>query len=147
AREAALIIGLYGLWQLAGRLSVMGTDDAFLRAEAIMRAESWLPSIPSMQEIILWSSAVTQTANNYYAVMHFPATIALLVWLFLRHRDRYGQVRWVLAVTTFLCLMIQLVPVAPPRMMPGIVDTGIEFGQSVYGGGFGAGEYAAMPSV
>lgn len=147
ALEAALIIGLYGLWQLAGRLSLMGIDDAMARASAIAHAEAFLPSIPTMQHLILWSPVLVQIANIYYAVVHFPATIALLIWLFLRHRDIYPGARWVLVLTTFTCLAIQLVPVAPPRMLPGVVDTGITYGQSVYGGGFGAAEYAAMPSV
>lgn len=149
AREAAIVVGLYGLWQLAGRLSVMGMDGAFARAEWISGTEEWLPvpSVAQMQHLVLWSAPLTQAANIYYAVVHFPATIALLIWLFVRYRGDYGRVRWVLALTTFACLAIQLIPVAPPRMMAGIVDTGNEFGQSVYGAGFGADEFSAMPSV
>lgn len=147
--EAAIVLGLYGLWQLAGRLSVIGVDGAFTRAEAISRIETWLPlpSVAQMQHLVLWSPPLTQAANIYYAVVHFPATIALLIWLFFCHRREYRRVRWVLALTTFACLGIQLIPVAPPRMMPDVVDTGILFGQSVYGAGFGADEFSAMPSV
>lgn len=148
-REAAIVIGLYGLWQLAGRMSVTGTGGAFARAAWIEGAQRTigLPSEAAMQHLVLWSPFLVQIANIYYAVIHFPATIALLIWLFVRHRADYGRARTVLAVTTFLCLMIQLMPVAPPRMMPGIVDTGIKYGQSVYGTGLGADELSAMPSV
>lgn len=148
-REASLIFALYGLWQLAGRLSVTGTSGALARAEWIARLQAdWhLPGEAAMQHLVLWSPILTQAANIYYAVVHFPATIALLVWLFVRHRPRYGHVRWVLVLTTFGCLVIQLMPVAPPRMMPGIVDTAAEYGQSVYGSGFGADQLSAMPSV
>ena len=41
-------------------------------------------------------------------------------------------------------------PLAPPRMMPGFVDTGLQFGQSVYGAersGGVANQFAAMPSL
>lgn len=148
-REAALVVALYGLWQWAGGLSVVGGDGAIARAEWISRAESFLPlpSIAAMQHLVLWSGTLTQAANIYYAVVHFPATIGLLIWLYVRHRDRYGHVRWVLALATFASLAIQLMPVAPPRLMPGIIDTAARYGQSVYGGGFGADELAAMPSV
>jgi hypothetical protein len=55
----------------------------------------------------------------------------------------------VLALTTFACLLIQLLPVAPPRLLPGAgyVDTAARYGQSVYGLGLGADELSAMPSV
>jgi hypothetical protein len=72
-----------------------------------------------------------------------------LIWLFFRHRDRYRQVRRVLALTTLVCLAIQLIPVAPPRLLTGYgyVDTAEKYHQSVYGLGFGADQLSAMPSV
>jgi hypothetical protein len=60
-------------------------------------------------------------------------------------------VRAALVLLTGTCLLIQLIPVAPPRMLPlaGMVDTGVLYGQSVYGGvaGFNPTEVSAMPSV
>lgn len=148
-REAALVVGLYALWQFAGRLSVTGTSGAIARAEWIEHVQQilHLPSEAAMQHLVLWSSSFAQAANIYYAAVHFSATIAFLIWLFLRHRGQYGQVRTVLALTTFACLVIQLIPVAPPRLLPGIVDTAVLYGQSVYGSGFGADELSAMPSM
>jgi hypothetical protein len=71
-----------------------------------------------------------------------------LIWLFWRHRDRYRPVRTTMAWATLICLLVQLMPVAPPRMLPGIVDTAVKYGQSVYGpGGFAADQLSAMPSV
>jgi hypothetical protein len=151
AREATLISGLYALWQLAGTLSVMGTDGALARARWIVRTErAWhLPSEASLQRATTEKSdLVAQASNLYYATMHFGALFAFLLWLFLRHRDQYRRVRRVLALTTLACLLIQLVPVAPPRMLPGFVDTAVRYGQSVYGsGGFDADQLSAMPSV
>jgi hypothetical protein len=60
------------------------------------------------------------------------------------------------ALFTGVSLLIQLVPVAPPRLLPvtgpqgtGLVDTAVRYGQSVYSwaGGFNADQYSAMPSV
>src|SRR4051794_23426072 len=154
AREATMISGLYALWQLAGTLSVFGSDGAVARAEWIERTErAWyLPSEASLQRATTGHSALlAETANLYYATMHFGVLFLFLLWMFLRHRDRYHAVRRVLALTTLVCLLIQLLPVAPPRLLGpgyGYVDTGAQFGQSVYGGGvFGADELSAMPSV
>ncbi len=150
AREATMIAGLYALWQLAGTLSVLGTEGAYSRAEWIERTErAWhLPSEASIQRVVTGHSAfVAQAANLYYATMHFAMLFVFLLWLFLRHRDRYRPIRRVLALTTMACLLIQLVPVAPPRLLPGFTDTAAQYGQSVYGLGFGADALSAMPSV
>jgi len=92
-----------------------------------------------------------QAANGYYAIAHVPAVIALLLWAFIRHRDRYPHLRNVLALLTGACLAVQLVAVAPPRMFPGLgfVDSGHLYGQSVYTAvGTGVSDQlSAMPSL
>jgi hypothetical protein len=151
AREATMISGLYALWQLAGTLSVLGTAGAFSRADWLERTErAWhLPSEVSVQRALTGNSTLTQAENLYYATMHFGALFVFLIWLFVRHRERYGKVRRVLALTTLVCLAIQLIPVAPPRLLPGYgyVDTAEQYNQSVYSLGFGADQLSAMPSV
>jgi hypothetical protein len=154
AREATMICGLYAVWQLAGTLSVFGSGGAVAKAKWIERTErAWhLPSEASLQRATTGHSAVlAEGANLYYATMHFGVLFLFLLWMFLRHRDRYRPVRRVLALTTLVCLLIQLVPVAPPRLLGpgfGYVDTAAKYGQSVYGAGvFGADELSAMPSV
>ena len=128
AREATMIAGLYALWQLAGELSAGGYGGAFARARWIERAEHsvGLPSEASVQRALTGNAGVAHVFDIYYATMHFGVLFVFLVWLFLRHRDRYREVRRVLAVTTLLCLLIQLLPVAPPRLLPGYVDTAAE---------------------
>ncbi|SHG71633.1 PAP2 superfamily protein [Jatrophihabitans endophyticus] len=149
AREATLIGALYTLWQLAGTLSLLGTSGAFARANWIERTErAWhLPAEASVQRVVTGNDVVAQAANLYYATMHFSVLFVFLLWLFVRHREHYRPVRRVLALTTFVCLAIQLLPVAPPRLLPGYVDTAAQYGQSVYGLGFGADQLSAMPSV
>jgi PAP2 superfamily len=153
AREAALVLGLFALWQLAAFLSVLGPDDALNRARWLWHAERLvhLPSEAALQRLILPHPLLVQAFDLYYDVLHFPVMIACLVWLFVRHRERYGQFRISLVAFTALCLLIQLIPVAPPRMLSGIgmVDTAARYGQSVYAarGGFDADQLSAMPSV
>jgi hypothetical protein len=151
AREATLISGLYALWQLAGQLSVVGTSGAYSRGAWIERTErTWhLPSEADLQHAVIGHTWVLHAADVYYATAHFGGLFLFLIWLFVRHRDRYPKVRRVLALTTLACLLIQLVPVAPPRLLPqfGYVDTAAKLGESVYNLGLGADSLSAMPSV
>jgi hypothetical protein len=149
ATESSLIAALYSVWQLAGQLSVAGSTGAFARARWVddVERDLRLPTEGSVQRLILGHPLLTQAANVYYATMHFGGLFVFLIWLFVRHRDRYAAVRTTLALTTLACLAIQLIPLAPPRLMPGYVDTAQRYGQSVYSLGFGADQLSAMPSV
>jgi hypothetical protein len=153
ARETALVLVLYAIWQLAGRLSVMQVHGALDRGRGVWRLEQalHLPSELELQRAVLPHRWLVVGANAYYAFAHVPVLIAMLVWLFVRHRDRYPEVRNVLAIGTGAALLVQLVPLAPPRMLPGLgfVDTAVRYHQSVYaplGRGL-AGQLSAMPSI
>jgi hypothetical protein len=149
ARETAVIGVLYGLWQLAGDLSGASKDGAYERAHWIEHVERYLP-LPgerSMQHVILGHRLVMETANLYYAAMHMTLMLTFLIWLFVRHREHYRPVRQVMAWTTLGCLLVQLLPVAPPRMMHGFVDTGQLQHLSVYSNGLPIDQLSAMPSV
>ena len=153
ANEGAIIASLYSLWQLAGRLSLLGIEDANTRGEQIWALERalFLPNELTLQQWVLPSSFWTQFSNLYYAIAHVPAMGIFLVWLFLRHREHYSTWRNTLALLTGLSLLIQLIPVAPPRLtdQTGMIDTGIAYGQSVYGvlGRGIAGQLQALPSI
>jgi hypothetical protein len=152
-REAGLVCGLYALWQFAATLSQSGTYAAVTRGAWIWDVERTLhvPGEQTVQGWVLPHPLIVQAANLYYDIMHFTAMFAVLIWLFLRHRDLYPRWRTTVALFTAQCLLIQLVPVAPPRMVPstGMVDTAVRYGQSVYNssGGFQADALSAMPSV
>jgi hypothetical protein len=153
AQESAIILGLFALWQYAGSFGVMGPDGALGRAQWIWDAErvAHLPSETTVQAFFLPHPLIVQFFNYYYAALHFPVLVGTMIWLFIRHRDRYSAARTTLVVLTAACLLIQLIPVAPPRMLPstGMVDTAIEYGQSVYSAtaGFNPDQLSAMPSV
>jgi PAP2 superfamily protein len=153
AWEAALLFGLYALWQFAGSFTVMGTSGAIPRARWLWQAERFahLPSETALQHPFLSHPLLVQASNLYYDILHFPLLGACLVWLYARHRGSYPRVRTTVALFTGASLLIQLIPVAPPRLLPmtGMVDTAVRYGQSVYSwsGGFDADEFSAMPSV
>jgi hypothetical protein len=153
-REAGILLTLFALWQLVGQFSLMSGDHALDRAAWIHRTELrlGLPDEASWQAAVTPYPVLVRLANYYYAVMHFAVMIAMLLWLFLRHRDRYPWVLTTVVLVTASCLLIQFIPVAPPRMLSdsGFVDVAAEYGQSVYSGGVGgihADELSAMPSV
>ena len=153
-RETATVLGLFAVWQFAGQLSVMGTGGALARGRWIWDTERTLrlPSEHTLQQWVLPHPLLVQGANYYYAVMHFGMMIALLAWVFLRHRESYPWVRTTLILVTASSLLVQLIPVAPPRLLgvTGMADTAVQYGQSVYGttiGGLQADSYSAMPSV
>jgi hypothetical protein len=158
AREAAVLFGLYALWQFAGSFTVMSRAGAMSRGHWLWHAERvlHLPSETSVQRLFLPHPLLVQTFNLYYDTLHFAALGACLIWLYVRHRDRYPAIRTTVALFTGASLLIQLIPVAPPRLLPvtgpggtGLVDTAVRYGQSVYSwhGGFNADEFSAMPSV
>ena len=153
ALESALLFGLYALWQFAGSFTVMSAAGAVPRARWLWRAERvlYLPSETALQRPFLPHPVLVQACNLYYDILHFPVLGACLIWLYARHRASYPRVRTTVALFTGVSLLIQLIPVAPPRLLPGtgMVDTAVRYGQSVYSwhGGFDADEFSAMPSV
>jgi hypothetical protein len=153
ARETAVVLGLYALWQYAGTLSLLKVDGAIARARWTFHLEHelHLPSELWVQHQVLDWSSLTQALNVFYATVHFPAMIAFLIWMFIRHRNDYPQVRNTVVLVTGASLAIQLIPVAPPRLTPGLgfVDTGALYHQSVYAkvGTPGPDQLSAMPSV
>lgn len=153
ARETALILGLFALWQYAGSFTVMGPGGALARSQRIWRFERalHLPGEAAIQRVFLPHPLLIQFFNLYYDVLHFAVLIGCLIWLFTRHRDAYRRTRTAVAAFTAVSLAIQLIPVAPPRMLAsaGMTDTGVLYHQSVYSSaaGFNPDQLSAMPSV
>jgi hypothetical protein len=153
AWESALLFGLYALWQFAGSFTVIGTSGALPRGRWLWDAERvlHLPSETALQRLVLPHPLLVQACNLYYDILHFPLLGACLIWLYARHRADYPRIRTTVAAFTGISLLIQLIPVAPPRLLAstGMVDTAVQYGQSVYAwsGGFDADEFSAMPSV
>jgi hypothetical protein len=153
ARELATVLLLYALWQYVDTLTFRQVHGAETHARWVWDAERWLhlPREQSVQHLVLPHGWLVQLFNGYYAIVHGPALIITLVWLFVRRREHYPRIRNCVVAVTALCLLVRLFPVAPPRLLPdlGFVDTGFLYHQSVYGNGAGglSSLLAAMPSI
>jgi len=153
AREAGMLLGLFALWTYAGSKSEVSLAEAMRRAAWIWHAERdiGLPSEAALQRVFLPHPLLVEALNWYYAVLHFPVLIGCLVWLFVWHRGEYWRVRTLVLLFTAVSLLVQFIPVAPPRLLPltGMTDTGLTYGQSVYGAhaGIDADQLSAMPSI
>ncbi|MEV6246717.1 phosphatase PAP2 family protein [Streptomyces sp. NPDC051742] len=155
-RELALVTALFLVYK-CGRLFANGHETrAFRNADRVWDAERaiHLPSEETIQQLLLHGEPLIRAANTYYAAVHFPATLAFLVWLYLRRPAHYVWSRRVLALLTGAALALHLLmPLAPPRLLAagGLVDTARIYGPSVYGAtpetDSMANQFAAMPSL
>ncbi|MBG0851043.1 phosphatase PAP2 family protein [Streptomyces spinoverrucosus] len=154
-REFLLVAGLFLVYKFGRLLATDHTREAFRNAHRVWDLERalHLPGEGAVQSLLLHGDTLVRLANAYYATVHFPATAALLVWLYLRRPGHYVWARRVLAAVTAAALVLHLTfPLAPPRMLAatGLVDTGRVYGPSVYGSPDTdtlSNQFAAMPSL
>jgi hypothetical protein len=153
SQEIAIICALFALWQVANGLARGHTTGGLARGRDVWNAERWLhlPSEVSAQNLIIHHHELVRLANYFYESAHFTTMVVFLIWLWLRHRDRYPFVRNVIAAFTAMSLLMQMVQVAPPRLITGtgLVDTGAAIGPTVYNSFTAniADQFAAMPSI
>ncbi len=153
-REIALVSAMWFTYHWGRGVAIGQQATAFANARALHHLEVVLrlPSEASVQALV-GSDSLLKLANYYYVGVHFPVSVAFLVYgLIFRPFSEYRWARNVMAIQTGLALIIQvLVPLAPPRMFPqwGFTDTMTALGPSAYGGALGAAanQFAAMPSL
>jgi hypothetical protein len=153
--ELTLITVLFSLYKLGRVVAAGHVAKALANADLVWHLERLirLPGEDRFQGLMLQSESLTKSANVYYATVHFPITIAFLVWMWACHPETYRWARNVLVILTGSALAVHLVfPLAPPRLVPDVwmVDTGHLVGPSVYGPPASdtlSNQYAAMPSL
>ncbi|MDX3614321.1 phosphatase PAP2 family protein [Streptomyces europaeiscabiei] len=155
-REFLLVAGLFLVYKFGRMLANGHTTEAFRNAHLVWDWERalHLPGEGSVQSALLHGDTPVHLANVFYATVHFPATMAFLVWLYLRRPAHYVWARRVLAALTAAALLLHLAfPLAPPRMLDvaSLVDTGQVYGPTVYSAAPAtdslANQFAAMPSL
>ena len=151
--ETAILVLLMAGYRGVRALAKGELVQAFQNARQILNVERLLGLTleSDIQQWILSRPIVLHLVNHYYLWMHFPVVIALLGWVFWRHREHYTSLRNELTAITFLGLVVHILyPLAPPRMMPGFIDTLGRFGPSIYPDSAlegAANQIAAMPSL
>ena len=108
-----------GCWPTTTRCRATENAHRLLDLEAALHldVEAWanhlfvdLPGLPL-------------AASYWYSALHYLVTPAVLLWVYRRHPLGYRRVRNVLVGATAAGLVgFVLLPVAPPRMLPGYVD-------------------------
>jgi hypothetical protein len=155
-RELLLVAGLFLVYKFGRQLANGHTAEALHNAQRVWGWERslHLPGEGAVQSALLHGETLVRAANLYYVAVHFTATAAFLVWLYLRRPDHYLWARRVLALVTGAALTLHLTfPLAPPRMLDAahLVDTGQVYGPTVYGAHPAtdsmANQFAAMPSL
>jgi hypothetical protein len=158
-REVALLAVLYVGYSAARMLGDADVAGAVAHAEDLLRLESALHL-----DVERWANRALQDvpllallASYWYAALHYLVTPAVLVTAYRRAPHRYRQVRSTLVAGSALGLVgFTLLPMAPPRMLPGYVDTLATTAGSGWWGtdasapkGLGGltNELAAMPSL
>ncbi len=154
AKELSFVSAIYSVWRIARQLPIAQEDGAIERARQIARFQDFmrLPSELGLQHWVIERDLVAEFTTWYYAAIHVPSLIVFLIWMFLFKKIHYRRWRTGLALTTFFCLVIRFIRVAPPRFLPelGFVDLTDHVGGIKVYGSVGTGvsdQFAAMPSI
>ena len=154
--EAIVLGGLWLLYTLGRALAGRRTAPARPHATDVW---SWerslhLPDEGRVQQGALQWTWLVHAANDYYKFEHFVTLVLVAGCLVVWRPEHYLRFRRVLVLTSALGLVLHAAyPLAPPRLRPdfGVVDTGVRYGESVYGAdphNHGLiNQYAAMPSL
>jgi hypothetical protein len=160
-REVLLIAAIYAAYEFTRGVGDVDVPSAFANGHAIMHLEQVWHLAPErvLNEALAHVTFVAVIASYFYSVMHYLVTPGVLIWMYRKHRGRYGPARTALAVSTVIGLLgFLLLPTAPPRMIrsSGVQDTlahtqqwGWWSGEGSVPRGLGglSNQFAAMPSL
>jgi membrane-associated phospholipid phosphatase len=150
--EFALILFVTLAYFLTRGLIRGRESDAVEHANKLLTIERALHLDPeqAIQHFTLHHEWLVQFANNFYLYAHLPVLIAVAIWLYWWRPWAYPWFRNAFLISALFGLSIYVIlPVAPPRFMPGFVDTMALYGFNVDGSAAGPlyNPYAAMPSL
>lgn len=153
-QEIGFIAIVYFLYSLVRNAVPSHETGAFHRARIILSIErsTHLNVEHSLNNFVAGQHWLAYICNYYYSTLHFVVTIGVLVWLYLKHPLRYRGIRTVLIITNLVALVgFWFLAVAPPRMLPGFIDTVVKFKTwgSLASPGLAkaSNQFAAMPSL
>lgn len=125
--EVAVVLGLYGLYELARGLVVGDARDADHHAHRVVALERWLHFFveANVQHAARALPGLTSLLGTAYLTLHLAVTAGVLLWLHRRRPAAFAFVRTTLLLASALSLVGFLAyPTAPPRLAGiGIADT------------------------
>ena len=125
--EAILVLGLYGLYEVARGLAVGDADEALVNARRIVALEQSTGVFVEgrVQDAVHVLPGLIDLLDVSYLTLHLAGTVAVLIWLHQRRPAVFPFVRTTLVLASGLALVGYLAfPTAPPRLSEiGIVDT------------------------
>jgi hypothetical protein len=151
--ELGLWASLYGAYLALRNLTIGSADEAFSNAATVVDLERAVGIFHEVgvQQTLALGLGLERFFDAYYMIGFGPAIFTTLLWLGLRHRDAYRQLRTVLLLSIGIAsLAYVLLPTAPPRLVEGlgIADTvGLAGHDSGSFAGIKFNPYAAMPSM
>lgn len=125
ATEALMIGVLWVGYSLTRLVADTSPAPAVERAHRLLGLERfvWLDFEGWLNSWFATSPALALVCSYYYATAHYVVTGAVLLWLWRRGTATYGPARRALVVATLMALVLYLLlPMAPPRLLPGYVD-------------------------
>src|SRR5438874_9470737 len=118
-QEVAFVAICYWLYSLVRNAVPSHQTAARHRALDIMAAEHSLRIgfEQSVNAFVARTEWLAYLSNYYYATLHFVVTIAVLVWIYVKHPLRYRSIRSVLFAMNLAALVgFWTFALAPPRM-------------------------------
>lgn len=152
-RQAVLVVGAILCYFGVRGFTEGAIPIAERNAERIIEIEQTLrlDFEHRLQDALLDHRAVLDVANWIYIWMHWPLITVTLVWLLVRHRPTYFELRNAMFISGAIGLVIfAAFPAAPPRLLDSaFVDTVTQHSHSyrvLQPPGL-VNKYAAMPSL
>ncbi len=153
--QIVIWLGFYVAYQVVRGVADGDIIKAFTNGEWVITTERRLGTLiePSLQRFIDGSQFLVELTSYTYWLSQFAVVGLSLLWVYLRHHERFYAFRNTLIAANVMGLVgYLLVPTAPPRFFPmeGFVDTLAAYSDINHSSGFVASvanQYAAMPSL
>jgi len=153
-RQLVIWFGFLLVYQLARGMADRDPAKAFANGLGVVDLEKHVHGLfeVTLQRITINSHVLTTLTSWTYWMSQFTVLGLALLWVYLRHHDRFARFRNTVLLANVIGLVGYVaVPTAPPRFFPqlGFVDTIATFGIN-HGSGFvqlASNQFAAMPSL
>jgi hypothetical protein len=154
-KEVAIFLSFLVFYKISRFIAIGDEETAFKNAYNLVDFEKWLGIFNevSVQQFFMEQTSVIEFINQFYMLVHIPATVVFFMWLYHKKSDYYKFIRNGFLIANTLTIFFYITyPCAPPRMLNdlGFVDTLLKVSEvNLYTGVFAGlfNQYAAVPSM